>query len=484
MRHIRTRRRFKLILITLFVVCIMLFIESRIESFVPHLKSYAESRIEDALGGKLKFSIGSIDGGILRPFTFNDIKISNRKDGALLPSIDINNIRTNYRLWHVLLNRRDYSFASVLPFDSHVYINFTTRNKDLSGFIGFEGDLLDSKVKGYITLFDRDRIDFIGRVKEDSFDIEIKSAKGAIEATANVLDDGELNVEFKIKGLKLNGFDIAGDGSLKNKIVMAQENPKLVHLDGKLETRNLILNHKPFLNLKASYKVSNGVLEIPDLKLGDSFSIYGKAALKKPYNIDAVLLADNVSLSWLLLSLGVRDAASIISGTMNGKFKLKGPVKNLKLDAHMEIRKGTLSVVDFEYLTANLKGDLPFVRIEDSRITRESGYFTLAGEMDLRRIGKGNFFDDIRMTSDDKAITWDGWDTRKAQDVQEVRMKKRLSEDINIDVKKFIAEERIDESIRDADEVRLEYKLHPHDSLKMMVGQDRDFLGFEHKDKF
>ena len=34
------------------------------------------------------------------------------------------------------------------------------------------------------------------------------------------------------------------------------------------------------------------------------------------------------------------------------------------------------------------------------------------------------------------------------------------------------------------DEVQLEYKLHPNDSLKVTVGQDKDFLGLEHKDKF
>lgn len=462
----------------------MLFLESRIESFVPHLNGYAESRIEDTLGGKVKLSIGNIDGGILRPFTFNDIGISNRSYGALLPFIVINNIRTNYRLWDILIHRKDDSLLSALPFDSHVYINFTTRSKNISGFIGLEGEGLDSKVKGYITLFNMERIDFIGKVKEDSFDIEIKPPYGAVEAIGAISDNGELNVEFKINGLKLNGFDISGNASLKNKIVTVPENPKAVYLDGRFETRNIILNRRPFLDLKTSYKVSSGVLEIPDLKLGDSFFIYGRAALKKPYDVDMALLADNVSLSWLLLSLGVQDAASIISGTMNGKFFFKGPAKNLELDAHVEIRKGTLSVVDFDYLTANLKGDLPFVTIEDSRITRESGYFTLAGEMDLRRIGKNSFFEDIRITSDDKAIMWDSWDTKKLQDIREVRMKKRLSEDINIDVKKFIAEERIDESIRDTDEVRLEYKLHPHDSLKIMVGQDRDFLGFEHKDRF
>ena len=108
----------------------------------------------------------------------------------------------------------------------------------------------------------------------------------------------------------------------------------------------------------------------------------------------------------------------------------------------------------------------------------------MAGEIDFRKMGKSTLFQDLKIASDDKAITWDEWDVEKLQDTHQIRMKKRISEDVNIDFKKFIAGERIDESIRGTDEIQLEYKLHPNNSLKMVVWQDRDFLGFEHKDKF
>jgi len=55
---------------------------------------------------------------------------------------------------------------------------------------------------------------------------------------------------------------------------------------------------------------------------------------------------------------------------------------------------------------------------------------------------------------------------------------------INIDFKKFLNDERIDEGSRYEDEVKLEYELNSNDSLKMMVGSNNDFFGVEHKDKF
>ena len=124
------------------------------------------------------------------------------------------------------------------------------------------------------------------------------------------------------------------------------------------------------------------------------------------------------------------------------------------------------------------------IRIEESRITRSSGYFVLAGELDLKRIGKGKLIDRIWISSDDNAITWDGWNTTKTQDEEAIRMKKRINDDFNIDFKKVIADYRVDESIRNADEFGLEYKLQPNDSLKLSVGAEKDFFGYEHKDRF
>ena len=73
MRHIRFRRRFKIILTLLLVLCVLVFVEGRIEAFVPQLKGLAELKVEETLNNHFKFSIGSIDGGILCPFVLNDI---------------------------------------------------------------------------------------------------------------------------------------------------------------------------------------------------------------------------------------------------------------------------------------------------------------------------------------------------------------------------------------------------------------------------
>jgi hypothetical protein len=128
------------------------------------------------------------------------------------------------------------------------------------------------------------------------------------------------------------------------------------------------------------------------------------------------------------------------------------------------------------------------LRIEDSRINRQSGYISLAGEFDLRKIGKSNALCDIKLVTDDNAITWDKYEASTSQGVTKTEMKKRIFNDLNLGYKKFAPGNQIDESIRDKDEVALEYKLQTSDgsdnSIKMSVKEDSNFFGLEHKDKF
>ena len=485
MRHIRTRRRFKLILATLFVFCLVLFLENRIGSLMPRLKHVLETRAQEMLGNRVRLSIDRVDGGIFNTISLGGIKIRNAKSGQPFPAIVIDRIKTNYRIWDIFIEAKDGSLLSnLLPKDSRIDVNFTNNNRDLRGFARLEGDLANPKFIGSVTAFNKNRIDFSGAVTDDRFELEIRLPKGIVRLRGTVAEDGTIAAEVKTEHLRLGGFDITCEGDLKNSMVLTPNKPKERYFEGEFVTKKFILNYKPFLNLKASYKVGNSRLEIPELDIGDIFKVYGKALLRAPYAVNFTLVANNVSIAWLLAVLRCEEASSVISGTMNGKFEFKGPVKKLKLNARMDIRNGTIAKLDFSTLSATLRGDLPFVRIEDSRITRESGYFALAGEMDLRRMGRGNLFDDIKLVSDDNAITWDELNTAQSQYSQEITMTKKLTDDMSIDFKKVIGEGRIDESLRDHDEVQFEYKLHPNESLKMMMGQDGSFLGLEHKDKF
>jgi hypothetical protein len=253
---------------------------------------------------------------------------------------------------------------------------------------------------------------------------------------------------------------------------------------GVVETKNCVLDYKPFLNLRSSYKISDDKLYISDFSLSDIIRGSGTFQLCEPFAVNAGLSVNNLSLSWLASALGSKGGSSIVSGTANIKAEFKGVMANLRSDIRLDVRKGSIWTMDFESLSAHMKGDGALVHIEDSRINRDSGDLVIAGEMDLKKIGKTSIFSNIHLVGDDRAINWDGWNSSKVQNVREVTMKKKITDDIDFGFRKYTSEDTIDEGMKYGDEVQLEYKLHPNDSIKVMAGQDKNFFGLEHKNKF
>ncbi|MBI5144322.1 MAG: hypothetical protein HZA30_04570 [Candidatus Omnitrophica bacterium] len=482
MRHTRARRRLKLILITLLSVTVLIFFETRLESFAPRLKDYAELKIEEAFGETFKVSIGSLVGGIFHPLALNDCIIKDPGGNTLFQAVNIDNIVTEYRIWDLFKRKKDS--ATPATGRPHIDIQYSSRDKTIFGFARLEGDIENAKAKGYINLFGREKIDYTGNIKKgSSFELELKPKNGTVNVEGAVSSDGNLAMDVKLSHFRLYGFDIVCETTIKNKFFGGSGDSNTGWLEGEAATKNLILNYKPFSNLKASYKISKGMLEISNLEVGKDFTIYGNVGIKEPHSIDIVIMANNANLSWLF-SVMHPQSAGYLTGTMNGKFKLTGTFANPRLNARFDVRQGKLADVDFKHLNASLKGEGPIIRIEDSRITRESGYFVLGGEIDLSKAGSGSMFERVKIASSDAAIIWDGWDTMKMRDIQELRMKKRMSEEVDLSFKKYIADARIDESVRDTDQYELEYNLNPNENLKFRLGQDRDFFGLEHKDRF
>ena len=63
-------------------------------------------------------------------------------------------------------------------------------------------------------------------------------------------------------------------------------------------------------------------------------------------------------------------------------------------------------------------------------------------------------------------------------------MARSLNPDVDVRYRKLVGGARIDESSRDGDRMKLEYKLTQNESLGVSVEKDRSFVGFEHRDEF
>ncbi len=450
----------------LLALSFILFFEARVESFAPQVRTFTESRLEGIFGDNIKLSIGSLEGGILHPIAVSDCRIWDKTGEGVMPSLEIDSIRSNYHLW-------DIFFKEKRP---HVDVKFALNDRDILGFARIEGTLESADIKGYVDILGTDRIDIISSIKGTSFEAEFRSKYGVVKVGGSLDADGGIVLEGTVNHIKANGFDIVCLATSRNKIGND-------YIEGEIETQNLIVNYRPFMDLKASYRIADGVLEIHDLELGPNIKLSGKAGLVYPYNLECVLTADNLDITPILTTLNAREAEAI-SGTMNGRFEIRGPIENPKMNGRMEMREGEIGGLDFSHLYARLKGDGPIIDIEESRITRPSGHFVLAGEIDLTKAGKGNVFEDIKMVSSNTAIMWDSLHTKEIGATKEVKVEKVLNDDLRLGFKSLLAETTVDESLREGNEMELKYKLHSQDSLKVKVSQDNDFFGFEYEDKF
>jgi len=468
MRNIRARRRTTALLTLLLIASVIAFFESRIEAFAPQFKTLAENKLEEAFKGNIDITIGRLEGGILRPFLLRDVKVLKKDPKSSSGIVVIDTIISNYRIWNFI-------FPGLAVSKPYIAADFFTKNKVLSGFIALNGTIEDASISGYIRLFDSGDIELSGSVKNGIANLILKPKEGLVKVEGNFAANGVLLLKIIASHVKFHYFDITGEAAIKN---IAQDG-----LEGELEAKNIVLNYKPFNDVRASYRVSKDILEVKGLDLGRICYVNGKFGLHEPYIVDAVAVTDNVSLDQTLAIFNPRYASSV-AGTMNSRWELKGPAKNLKSKVRVEIKKGRVLEMKFESLSADFKGEGPIITIDDSRITRESGSFVLAGYMDLTRIGKDSLFENLKIASGENTVLWDGYDRAKWQDVSEFRMTKKVTEGLDVGFKKFINDERVDESVRDRDEYEVSYNLHPNDSLKMKFSDGKNFFGLEHKDKF
>lgn len=489
MRHIRSRKRFRAILVALLALTFVLFLESRVESFSPQLRTMVEFKVGEAFGKNLKLSIGDMDGGILRPFVLTDIKIKGKDDSSVFSSFEIKSIKSNFRIWDLLFKDKEYmSVLSMLKEEPCVYVDFVTKNKELSGYIKLVGDVKSADIQGYLILFEKRRVDINGKLRAGSFFVELRPRKGSLRIEGKKSKDGWFLTNVNANHITFQGVDIVCEANLKNRISgdPAQKRGG-GYLEGDIQTKRLILNYAVFPDVKISYRLYNGVLNVSSLEIGREIKASGWGSLRDPYNIKLDCTIDNANIASVLSSFGVR-ANDMVAGTINARAHLKGPLKNLKSDVRISVRKGHISKLGFDSLEGTLKGDGLLLRIEDSRLSRESGYISVTGDIDLRKIGKSNPFSDIRLVTDDNAINWDKYEASSSLGVTKTEMKKKLFDDFNVGFKKFTPGKQIDESVRDKDEVALEYKLQSSEgsdnSLKVSVKEDGNFFGLEHKDKF
>ncbi|MCM8781800.1 MAG: hypothetical protein NC828_01950 [Candidatus Omnitrophica bacterium] len=314
--------------------------------------------------------------------------------------------------------------------------------------------------------------------KSSKFIIRAKS--GFIEVMSNISQKKGLSIYARVNHLRAFGFDVLSQIDINTSLHEKGEPYEI--LRGSFRTQNLIINYKPFPEIKARWVLKKNELFISGLSLGDGYRLAGILKSTPPYDVDLNLKVTNALLEdWLAFS---KDPQSrFISGVINGEMKIKGPIKSPTTKGRFEIRNGNIQDVSFNSLNFNLSGKGTLLVVSDSKIFKEGGFLLMEGEIDLAKLGKRNIFEDLKIETDQRVIVWEGWDISKDISASEVKLKKDISEEFKVNFKTYVndkdgpAEER-------KSEIGVDYKIKKDASINMRMRDDGAFVGVEHKLKF
>lgn len=453
--------------------------------------------------GPVRFQIlnGSICG-------FNGKPVLNNMAGVVVfhnSRLSFNGLRGSFLNLPVVVNGRIEN-----PLDSPVVkLRLLITGKYYTARLAFKssGQKGEGAVRGYVKFFDKFGVSFRGRINIVSADtIEIKDflvedqlaingeinlsngsskftirpSTGAIKILTNCDREKGFSIHSKLDHISPFGFDILSQLNIKTDLCELRDSAPF--LRGQIETQNLIVNYKPFKEIRASWILKKDELFITSLELGSEYRLFGRIGLDKPYNMDLTLSANGALVEdWLVFSK--YEEPGKFSGLLNGKLKIQGPLKEPVTKGNFSVREGNIKKVRFNAINFNLKGKGPILTISDSRIIKDGGFLYIEGYLDLRKFGKRNVFENVNIKTDQRIVVWEGWDISKDIDTSEVKLEKEINEDFGVNFRTYTGGEDVSEDRKDT-EIGVDYKIKKDDSINLRMKEDSAFVGVEHKVKF
>lgn len=216
----------------------------------------------------------------------------------------------------------------------------------------------------------------------------ITQGKGFIELEI-LKEEGKVIIKDKINHIKFHGIDfIARCNATIDGIDKSSVNIHVV-------LKDMIIDYMPFrkdIEIFATFDKAKDTFNITGFRMGGDIKGHGFMRVKAPkYLFLTWAITDLIAEEYLAL----KNIKEDVKGKINGSFTIEGLLKELRLSGHVDIQEGNFGNFKFNSIIGNLKGKGPFVTIYDTRIFQADGYFTLKGDVDLRKLKDKDAFDGI-----------------------------------------------------------------------------------------
>ncbi len=299
--------------------------------------------------------------------------------------------------------------------------------------------------------------------------------RGKVKVSGSIRGDKSIEIYSRLDKVEIGGIETIGDIQVS---YQDMGDPKF-----SLEAKNLVINRRPFWDIciEGKFSPEKKKITFDDAKWGEGFVLEGDISTRDPFRSALRLTIKNVDLEELTKNFV--EPKERIEGTLRGEIEVSGPISTAEVKGRAFIGEGVSGNMIYRSFFATLSGNLPIIKITDSRIVQEGGNIIVTGEVDFSKFRKDKVMEGVIYDTDNKVAVWEGWQISKDGRSETVEARKdrlivstAFEDGINAD------KQRREEAMRK--ELGFAYELDDSNRIKMEFDEGKDFLGLEHKMDF
>jgi len=239
----------------------------------------------------------------------------------------------------------------------------------------------------------------------------------------------EFETEFHLDHALINHLDWVVSGKIRLAPLLRQAGDTSPRFRGEIQTDYFILEYEPLEDFQGTFELGSEGVSGLDLRWGGVFQLNGKILLQAgEAREDLVFQMSGFPLAELRSFAG-RPIPSNLTGSLEGKLKLRGEAKRPEVQGYFTIKDGTISQIEFDRAVIQFQGFPPSLQLHDSKIFKGRNTFRLIGALDLRL---KNFLHGIQIQRPDHYVIWKGMSIYWKGDEPAIEADKPVGKDVTL----------------------------------------------------
>lgn len=219
------------------------------------------------------------------------------------------------------------------------------------------------------------------------------------------LNRAEFDTEFQLDHVSIGHLDWVVGGKARFTPLPKRTGESGPRFRGELQTDYLIVELEPLQDFRGSFELSPEEIEAIDFRWNGVFHLGGRILWRgtEPRE-DLLLRVEGFPLA-AIRELGGRPLPQNLSGTLEGRLKLRGEFARPEIQGYFTIKDGTMEKLDFDRAIVQFQGFPPYLRLYDSKIFKGRNTLKMVGVIDLTL---QNLFHGIQIRGPDHLVMWKG----------------------------------------------------------------------------